>query len=97
MRAVLAVFAVLPLLLASPAASQPERMPYSWETPEQAERRIRRLREADETLRDYYGRFRPSDLAECRARGNATFGRIEAKIAVMHDCLEARRLRRRGR
>lgn len=92
-----AVFALLSLLLAVPAAAQPERMPYSWETPEQAERRIRRLREADETLRNYYGQFRPSDLAECRARGNATFGRIEAKIAVMHDCLEARRLRRQGR
>ncbi len=95
MRAMLAVLP--PLLLVAPAAAQPERTPYSWETPEQAERRIQRLRQADETLRDYYGRFRPSDLAECRARGNATFGRIEAKIAVMHDCLEARRLRRQGR
>lgn len=93
-----AVLAVLPLLLlAVPASAQRERIPYSWETPEQTERRFQRLREADETLRDYYGQFRPSDLAECRARGNATFGRIEGKIAVMHDCLEARRLRRQGR
>ena len=97
MRAVLALSLLIAPLPAAPAAAQRELTPYSWETPEQTEQRFRRLREADETLRDYYGRVRPSDLAECRARGNTTFGRIEGKIAVMHDCLEARRLRRQGR
>ena len=87
MRAVLAVFAVLPLLLAAPTAA---------ETPHEAF--IRRLQEdARRAEAHRYDRDRPSDVAECRARGNAVFGRIEAKLAVMRDCLEARRLRRQGR
>ncbi len=91
------MLALLPLLFVAPATAQHALTPYSWETPEKTERRFRRLREAQADLDAYYGQFRPSDLAECRARGNATFGRIEGKIAVMHDCLEARRLRRQGR
>lgn len=98
MRVALALLPLLPpLLLAPPAAGQHQPIPYSWETPEQTERRFRRLREAEETLRDYYGRFRESDLAECRARGNAAFGGMEARNAVMHDCLRAKDLRRQGR
>ncbi len=96
MRAAPAALALF-LLLPGFGAAQHQPIPYSWETPEQTERRFRRLREAQADLDAYYGQFRPSDLAECRARGNATFGRIEGKIAVMHDCLEARRLRRQGR
>lgn len=44
-----------------------------------------------------YDRFRPSDVAECRSRGNAAFGDIVTKTAVMEDCLRARELRRQGR
>lgn len=94
----LAMFAVLlPLVLAFPAAAQRELIPYSWETPEQTARRFLRLRQAERTLRDYYGQFRESDLAECRAQANGAFGRMEARNAVLHDCLEAKRLRRQGR
>ncbi len=96
MRAAPAALALF-LLLPGFGAAQHQPIPYSWETPEQTERRFRRLREAEETTNAYYRQFRPSDLAECRAQGNAAFGRIEAKIAVMHDCLEARLSRRQGR
>lgn len=95
MRVVFAL--LLPLLIAPPVAAQRELIPYSWETPEQTARRFLRLRQAETTLRDYYGQFRPSDLAECRARGNGAFGTMEARNAVLHDCLEAKRLRRQGR
>lgn len=40
--------------------------------------------------------YRPSDVAECRSRGNAAFGDIILKMMVMNDCLRARDLRRRG-
>lgn len=40
---------------------------------------------------------RPSEIAECRSRGNASFGSLALKISVMNDCLAARRLRREGR
>lgn len=83
-----AVFAVLlPLLLAAPAAA---------ETPHEAF--LRQLREeAREKHARRYDRHRPSDVAECRSRGNAVFGGIVAKQRVMDDCLEARLLRRQGR
>lgn len=95
MRAVFT--ALLTLVLALPAVAQRELIPYSWETPEQTARRFLRLRQAETTLRDYYGQVGLPELAECRARGNAAFGTMEARNAVLHDCLEAKRLRRQGR
>lgn len=99
MRAVLVLSC---LLLAPPALARDipplgQPVPYPWETPEQTERRFQRLRDAERTTREYEGQFPPSDVAECRAQGNAAFGPIQTKIAVMYDCLEARRLRRRRR
>ncbi len=82
-----AAFAVPLLLFVLPAVA---------ETPHEAF--LRQLREETRRVEArHYDRYRPSDVAECRSRGNAVYGRIEAKIAVMRDCLEARRLRRQGR
>jgi len=53
-------------------------------------------RPALDDSRRYEGN-RPSEVAECRSRGNAAFGNTVVKTAVMEDCLEAYRLRRQGR
>ena len=63
-----------------------------------AGRFLQELREkGDHDLAHRYDRYRPSDVADCRSRGNAAFGNIDVKEHVMNDCLEARRLRRQGR
>jgi hypothetical protein len=49
-----------------------------------------------EDPRRYEGN-RPSEVAECRSRGNAAFGDLVVKTLVMEDCLTAFRLRRQGR
>lgn len=52
-------------------------------------------RERKEAIR--LSAYAPSDVAECRSRGNASFGDLGLKQSVMDDCLEARRLRAAGR
>ncbi len=87
MRAVFVLPLLMPLSLAVPALA---------ETPHEAF--LRQLREESRQKQARrYDHYRPSDVAECRSRGNAVFGGIVAKQRVMDDCLEARRLRRQGR
>lgn len=90
-----AALAVMCLSFAAPATAQSFLL--SGETPEQARKREARDMAYQRAETERYARFRPSDVAECRSRGNATFGGIGIKEAVMDDCLRARELRRQGR
>lgn len=92
MRAVLTLLILLPAL---PAVAQSFVM--TGETPEQARRREARDIAHQRAMTERYARYRPSDVADCRSRGNAAFGDIVVKQGVMEDCLRAQESRRQGR
>jgi hypothetical protein len=76
-------------LAAQPA--EPEFKPWMLDAMAQGRELDRRQAELQRRRGD-----KPSDVAECTSRANGVYGDIVRKMTVRDDCLEARRLRRRG-